>query len=223
VKALELAGRFSQVPRSYSSTYAVNVAKYSTLSRHVRIHIEPSLCRHRNPSSCLFEHLRIWKRGRNISAQGVCTEKSAITDVNVDNLFLVVSLGKHSTPGEGVQRTAEKVLKVQIRTLGQPRANDPTESSQRSSILLNSERRSTHRMVTCAQVSCWAAHPKEHLVVYSPRKTDQSVTGSADCHKLSALPRSLEELPVKRTSGHVESAWVDENLTTCSRTETVRD
>jgi hypothetical protein len=46
--------------------------KYSTLSRHVWIHIEPSLCRHRDPSSCLFKHLRIWKGGRNISAHDMC-------------------------------------------------------------------------------------------------------------------------------------------------------
>lgn len=74
-------------------------------------------------------------------------------------------------------------------------------------------------MVACAQIPCWAAHPKEYLIVDSPRKSDQSVIGSADYLQLSALPRSLEELPVKRTRGHVERAWVDENLTTCSRTD----
>ena len=73
-------------------------------------------------------------------------------------------------------------------------------------------------MVTCIQVPCWATHPKEYLIVDSPEKGDQSVTGSSDCRQQSALPCLLEEFPVERTRCRVESAWVDENLTTCSRT-----
>lgn len=143
--------------------------------------------------------------------------------MDVDNLFLTVSLGEHRTPGGGDQRTEEKPRRCKIHTSDRPRANDPTGSSRRSLILLvNSERESTHRMVTCTQISCRAAHPKEHLIVDSPRKSDQSITSSADYLWLSALPRSLEELPVKRTRGHIESAWIDENLTACSRKETVR-
>lgn len=47
-----------KVPKFYS---AINSKKYSTLRGHVWIHVEPSLCRHWDPRSCLFEHLRIWK------------------------------------------------------------------------------------------------------------------------------------------------------------------
>lgn len=84
--------------------------------------------------------------------------------------------------------------------------------------MTDTEERSTHRMVACTQVSCWAAHTKEYLIVDSPRMNDQWITDSADYLQLSALPRSLEKLPVERARGHVESAWVYENLTTCSQT-----
>ena len=37
----------------------VNSTKYSTLHRHVRIHVEPPLRRHWDPRPCLFKHLGI--------------------------------------------------------------------------------------------------------------------------------------------------------------------
>ena len=61
----------------------------------------------------------------------VC-DKRAITDANVDDLFLVAGLSKHSTPGKEKrdQRTEEIILKTQIRTLDPLRASDPTESNR---------------------------------------------------------------------------------------------
>ena len=70
-------------------------------------------------------------------------------------------------------------------------------------------------MVTCTHVAGRAARTKEHLVVDSPGKWDQSV---AYYLRPSSLPRLLEELPVEWTRGRVESARVDEHLTACART-----
>ena len=93
---LESARTCWKVPSVYSSK---NSTKYCTLSRHVWIHIEPSLGRHWDPRSCPFKHLRIWKGVSYFSSQHVC-DKRAITDANVDDFFLVAGLSEYSPPGK---------------------------------------------------------------------------------------------------------------------------
>ena len=121
-----------KVPNTYSS---INLTRYSTLSRHVWIHIEPSLYRHWDPRSCLFKHLRIWKRIKYLSSWHVC-DKRVVTDANVDDLFLMAGLREHRPPEKkGISERKRFLFPDEIRTSGPRRASDPTEFSRRLSVL----------------------------------------------------------------------------------------